>query len=374
MTTSKIIRTSQPQGAVGIDWSNPITKKLIAVLLPGQLRGITPLTQQNLYVPSGNATKQICSSGNMLFDSGWRTYLSGVNLDYPLNSSNSVTHLNVVSGNSSLVNRISCCGINAAGMAIFSGNGSQANYPSGWVYSDGLGGIVIGGSIQVSSKLPFVGVLRFIPYVEFSLWVNGVKDANTAIPNDWYFGSNFGGTDGPSNYLIFNILWDRALSDAEIKSISANPWQIFQPIKKPIWVSAAVASVSAPVYTYPTLAVPNSDIAAGAWTPSTSTSLYSCIDETPYNDADFISVSGASTCEVALNTTAYPGGANQVISYRASSVNGSTLTVRIRQGGTTIASWTHSLTSTITLYNQTLTSGQIAALTSGDVSVQLTAS
>ena len=145
---------------------------------------------------------------------------------------------------------------------------------------------------------------------------------------------------------------------------------------RPAWVSSAAqlrpAWVSASL---PTVGQPVSDTSSGSWTPSTGTSLYGCVDEVTPDDADYIMTSTAgSSCEMALATTAYPGGANQVLRYRAFSAYGSTLTVDLKQGSTVIATWTHAVTSTPALYEQTLTSGQIAAITSGSCSVALTAS
>lgn len=122
-----------------------------------------------------------------------------------------------------------------------------------------------------------------------------------------------------------------------------------------------------------TVARPNADISAGGWV-STRASLWDAIDEVTPDAADYISTTSASACEIALSETAYPGAASQALIYDASSVNGSTLTVTLKQGATTIATWSHGLTPTLTTYRQTLTSGQIAALTSGLVSVTLAAS
>lgn len=126
--------------------------------------------------------------------------------------------------------------------------------------------------------------------------------------------------------------------------------------------------------TLPTLVRPSSDTAAGAWVSSTGGTLASCIGEPTYSDAEYISVDLASTCELVLTESAYPGGASQTLSYRASSVSGSTLTVTLKQGSTTIMTRIHALTSTVTDYVDTLTSGEIASIVAGPISVTLAAS
>jgi len=122
-----------------------------------------------------------------------------------------------------------------------------------------------------------------------------------------------------------------------------------------------------------TLGRPSTDVGLGEWLPSTGTDLYSMLDEETPNDADYIYVRSLSTCEVALSETSHPGSAIQVLRYRASSSSGNGLTVTLRQGGTTIATWSHALTGTDTLYSQTLTAPQIASITAGaGLSLQLT--
>jgi hypothetical protein len=119
---------------------------------------------------------------------------------------------------------------------------------------------------------------------------------------------------------------------------------------------------------------PDSDVAAGAWTPSTGSDLWAMIDEVSASDADYITTSTASTCEMTLTNTTFPGTATEKLSYRASSVAGSTLTVTLFQGATTIASWSHALTGTITLYEQTLTAPEVANIVAGPISVRLASS
>lgn len=123
-----------------------------------------------------------------------------------------------------------------------------------------------------------------------------------------------------------------------------------------------------------TIGRPASDISAGAWVPDTGVILYSRINEVTPSDAEYIETPSASTCSMTLDTTDFPVGSDVVLSYRAMSTTSSMLTVRLFQGGTTIASWTHALTGTPTLYTQTLSAGEKAAIVAGAISVELTAS
>ena len=123
----------------------------------------------------------------------------------------------------------------------------------------------------------------------------------------------------------------------------------------------------------PTIARPNSDISNTGWTPSTGSDLYAMLDEVTPDDADYISTSilGA-VCEFGMNATQYPGGASQQLSLRASSSTGNGILVTIKDGATTIASRTLTLTPTFDLHTITLTSGEIAAITSGNLTVEMT--
>ena len=129
------------------------------------------------------------------------------------------------------------------------------------------------------------------------------------------------------------------------------------------------ASVSSPL---PTVGRPTSDTSNTGWTPSTGVDLYPMVDEVTPDALDYISTTAiGSICKMALNTTAYPGTASQQLKFRASSSTGNSVIVRLKEGATTIRSATQVLTAVDTEYTLTLTSGEIAAITSGSLSVEL---
>ncbi len=114
-----------------------------------------------------------------------------------------------------------------------------------------------------------------------------------------------------------------------------------------------------------TIARPSSDTTAGAWLPSAGSSLYATLDEVSPDDADYIYTNSVSTCKIALNAVADPlTSSGQIVSYRVWSPNSNGLTVRLMQGATEIASWTHTVLPTSpTTYQQALTAGQCDAIT-----------
>jgi hypothetical protein len=122
----------------------------------------------------------------------------------------------------------------------------------------------------------------------------------------------------------------------------------------------------------PTIGRPASDTSNSGWTASTGTDLFAMVDEVTPDPLDYIvTTATGSVCELALEQTAYPGTASQALKYRASSSTGNSLIVRLKNGATTIRTETQALTATDTEYVITLTSGEIAAITSGSLSVEL---
>lgn len=123
----------------------------------------------------------------------------------------------------------------------------------------------------------------------------------------------------------------------------------------------------------PTIGRPAGDVSAGSWTPNTGSDLFAMLDEETPDAGDYISTASLSTCEILLQETVFPGSSVQAVRYRASSNTGNGITVTLKQGATTIAAWSHSLTAVDTLYTRVLTPEQLALIGPGALSIQLTA-
>jgi len=103
---------------------------------------------------------------------------------------------------------------------------------------------------------------------------------------------------------------------------------------------------------------PDSDISAGSWATAP---LYAKIDEVTYSDADYISVtSNANTCELGLSTVTDPvSSASHIVRFRSrKALQGTSVTVTLMDGATTIRSFAQALGNTSTAYSFTLTSGE----------------
>jgi len=109
---------------------------------------------------------------------------------------------------------------------------------------------------------------------------------------------------------------------------------------------------------------PVADAATGAWTASTGSDLFAMLDEAAADDADYISTTYASICEVALGSLVDPASsAGHKVRYRIAADAGAII-VRLRQGATTIASWTHNPAPTsLSTFEQTLSGAEADSIT-----------
>ena len=134
----------------------------------------------------------------------------------------------------------------------------------------------------------------------------------------------------------------------------------------PAWVGAG---------TLGTLALATGDLSNTGWTQSTGPTLWQMLDETTASDTDYISCTATgAVCTLSLNLTAYPGGATQTHTIRGWSSTGGGVSVQLinTANSAVVRTMNHTFTSTPTDYTVTLTSGEIAAITSGDLKVTIT--
>lgn len=111
---------------------------------------------------------------------------------------------------------------------------------------------------------------------------------------------------------------------------------------------------------------PAVDITTGTWAPSSGSDLYEMLNESVANDADYISTSTLSDLfEVKLSPTTDPNSSTgHVISIRLSSNYGNSINLTLKQGSSTLDSWSvSSLTSTPTTYTRILSGAVIDSIT-----------
>lgn len=188
--------------------------------------------------------------------------------------------------------------------------------------------------------------------------------------NGYYRVINRFGVDAPTTQSSYNGLtgypvfhyacaqWARALSDAEVYDLSTNPWQIFRPATRYPYIGG-----SSVIYSY---SRPSSDITT-QWLPSTpGAPHYSMINETAYNDSDYIYATAASqTDEVGLQPMAVPQtGTSLSVNYRLQGMPGNTsVTVSLYSGATLIKTDTVRTADSTPIYTMVVSAAEWASVT-----------
>jgi len=110
---------------------------------------------------------------------------------------------------------------------------------------------------------------------------------------------------------------------------------------------------------------PDSDVAAGAWT---TTPLWSKLDETAYDEVDYIQLnnSASSTCEIGLSNVTDPAlSTGHTIRLRVKKTGTGTISLNVFlfQGATQKATFTATLTTSYADQTYTLTAGEADSIT-----------
>ena len=137
-------------------------------------------------------------------------------------------------------------------------------------------------------------------------------------------------------------------------------------------LAGAINFTASELVSVPTqLAYPDADISAGAWTPSTGSTLFGVLDEAVADNADYISTNSNSTAEIGLGPLVTPDAGAQTLTYRASGSSAKALKVGLYRGATLHEEWTTDpLSSAVTEYIRTLTTPMTDV---SDVRVKVTA-
>lgn len=323
--SQKTIRTTQPQTAVGIDWSNPITRGLVAcldanrrVLINGS--ETRPLTLSN---PIRRASQQ---------EYGSTTYQTAMQaIKAPPAASSNVTMLSLFVPSTEVIERTyGQLGQTATGssFSISSGDGATAGVVRFKVY---LGSTRTIGASQANAGVPNLAIARHINGKSQNLWLNGVKDAASGAFTGNSVGFGYYGYQTTSSVgaSILNAVWNCALTDAEIKSLSENPWQIFAPERRVI-----AFDVSAPSGDI-TLTGSNSDCATSSSTDSinvavslsSSLSSAQCDSSVGNITLSYDLSADTSTVECVSSTSAITQGHLLIDSASSSATTSSTGTV-----------------------------------------------
>jgi Concanavalin A-like lectin/glucanases superfamily len=152
-----------------------------------------------------------------------------------------------------------------------------------------------------------------------------------------------------------------ALSEFGAPAVSAHPRVIYPRPRRLIRTGAAI------VYNFMR---PDADDTDGTWTDqSGGTSLFAAIDETVVDDADYIQSVQAPVndlCKIRISDPSVAPGQPFKVRYRYKKTGTAAIDLRVRllEGTTVIATWTHSDIGTDFLTTtQTLSGGEFASIT-----------
>lgn len=238
------IWTQQPQYPVGIDRSNPLTNGLRRAIIannPYDLAEHKPVTRTNLVATKyGIAAKPTGATQPLYYGS----YLEGHYLRLSAGKSftivASIPELLLQGSNPGLWRE----GGSSAGTTFCIVQGAGSNRP--WIRVNGTDVLkpTTGEQLTLGSSVTIA--YRVTSGTEASVFWNGVKrytatHSTATAQSDFYI---FGIQSSSAEYvgsLSSVLIYDVALGDAELVSITQNPWQVFQPIQ-PIYLGVPAAS------------------------------------------------------------------------------------------------------------------------------------
>ena len=235
--TQRITRTTQPQNAVGIDWSNPITSGLTSATLPAGSNLVDMVGGRS---GTGSTTSKAFVSG-MGVVTGAGSYQTFVGSKAA--ASSSLTVLILATPTASLAGLASC------GTAASTGWNLDAYGVTGYTLTFTAYGVVAYSASGVGpingQNVPYMFGFSFTPNTTggLSYYTNGkvvgsrqtTTGFNVSASQSLLIGASNAGSNAFTGGIHLALVFNRALSDAEIASLSANPWQIFAPNTNPIW-------------------------------------------------------------------------------------------------------------------------------------------
>lgn len=239
MSLFKAQRTSQPQGQASIDWNNPITRGLIEAYLPIGTRGVDVIAAAPMPVGVSTVNVRVGKYGRASVFSSSLNARNSARMQSLAECSIFAIALN--SGTSATTE---ICGYGNSGSAnplFMLGMSPSSPTPSFRVRDTANTNQEVSGGTWASASDAILCGTRSEAGNFQKMYVNGLE-ANTAAAtamgsvafDRWAVGGLRRNTDGL--YLTGSVYlaaaWNRALSPAEVKSLSDNPWQIFVPANR----------------------------------------------------------------------------------------------------------------------------------------------
>jgi hypothetical protein len=296
--SKKVTRTGQPQQATPIDWSNPIARGIVFALPFGNREAANGKTG----TASGTVAQGVTSRGLAVKLNG-SSYLDFGSTPFidPTGPFTISLYEETITAQSYSTLLSLPCGANQLTWL----RGSSAGYYCAVGKTNGTVAAFAGTGAQTTGEKK-----RFIltgtalnNYATYRLWMDGVElsrttqsfgaltTGNTKIGQD--------GLDNPFNGNIADVtFWNRALTDSEVASINANPWQIFEKINRSIFIPISAST--------PT------DSIVGIFDQSVATNGFfdNTVQQVGWFDSDLMTVTAAAPPSGAYTLTAQAGTYN----------------------------------------------------------------
>ncbi len=319
-------RTAQPQDDIRINWSNPITRGLVDIIWSGAgparylVGSVKPtVVGQSITTAAGIGRQRDATNAAAV-----RFHYSPASVNDRFRLYGGITMLTY--GSMPRTGTTSCPTGFEHGYTI------SNRYGEGYIYGI-CGGVTIAPGTRWSDTIALRGLTYSSPSLR--LYENGrvvgSADTGTTPSYDASFSTPQVCQSTNTSTLdtaLWTGIWGRVLSSAEIKSLSDNPWQLFEPETIPLFVPTGTGPV-----THPT---------TGDVVGNTATVTGSAVRETGAQ-------THPSTGDVVGNTATVSGTA---LRYRAHPTTG------------VVAGLTSNVTGTAKRYRLHTTTGTVAGLTS----------
>lgn len=248
-------RHSQPQQPARIDWSNPLTRGLVDVIdmtgpIPRSVILKTPVSSFGTRPGRGVNQQGRVTDSSAAFG-GWYFQRSD-----GLYTSNQQTHVavaqyNAISGNYAGFFAVSDgTGANTS-ISVQAGSTSIAYV----YYNNSTRAVLTNGLVPVLTGNPGVFVVA-ADGANLYVYENGVYvpgGGGQSFPGPTPYSTSrlilFGERAASASYSVkakqaLHLVYNRALSAAEVVAISENPWQIFTPARNGLWVATVSSGIT----------------------------------------------------------------------------------------------------------------------------------
>lgn len=245
-------RTTQPAQPSGVDWTNPHARGLIVAI-----SGAKPVELVNRIALRSEGNPEMVAAPPGMTGPRFNGSSGVLWAPIPRRTLTNWTLLQVVRGNSPGTDRrsfnIGDSLSTSTLVAIGTGNTSTQKMR---VVAQDVGGNFPSLTVETSADVfvssgPRVAALVRRHEVNLESYVGGVPDATTTWGLSTTFNVDRVGVGAlyrtaPAVYFAGDCFgqfaWDRALSAAEIAEVSRNPWQLFAPEPRRIWVPSGAPS------------------------------------------------------------------------------------------------------------------------------------